>query len=124
MGQFHMGDVVYAEIADPHGRLKLRPCVIVSADDDNDAGLSLLLVAITGCENRTIPSYHIFVHNKYGLDPLSGLIKPCYAKCNWYRNVDQSRVQSPIGEICDAHLTEILIQLNRILDDPDFGDWM
>ena len=123
MGRFFFGQIVLVWVSDGLGRTKERPAVIISTDEDCEAGLPLQVVAITTQFDDPIPSHHYLVHATGVLDPRTGLNAPCVAKCNWVREVRQDRVIKHLGVMPIELLEAIVETVNALCDDPDFGDW-
>ncbi len=124
MGRFQFGQIVTAYISDGEGRTKDRPALIVSHDDDNDAGLDLFVIAITGSIDESRPIYHVPLHGGTIRDAKSGLSKPSVAKCNWFRKIKQSRVLGSYGFLDEDLLETIVERFLELLNDPKFNDWV
>jgi mRNA-degrading endonuclease toxin of MazEF toxin-antitoxin module len=123
VGRFQFGQIIEAYIDDGLGQTKARPAVIISNDVENDAGEPLLLIAITRNIEDPCPAHHVFVHRGTKRDRRTGLRDPCVAKCNWVRQVPQSRVIRSLGYLPDDVLEAIVAQFDRIQSDENFTDW-
>jgi mRNA-degrading endonuclease toxin of MazEF toxin-antitoxin module len=107
--------MIYAYVSDGDGRTKDRPAVIVSRDEENDAGEDLFVIAITGAIEQPCPLYHVIV---------PGLDKPSVAKCNWFRKIKQNKVIRSCGYLDDDLMETIVDRFLEIFGDPTFDDWV
>jgi len=123
VGRYQFGQIVLAYLSDGKGRTKERPVVIISPDDECNLGEPLQVVAITKGIEDPCPPYHFVVHTSNFLDPRTGLNAPCVAKCNWVREIDQSRVVRFLGYLNDELMEKILETVNTLCDDEDFDNW-
>ena len=115
MGQYFFGQIIIAYVDDGRGSTKDRPAVIISSDDDLDAGADLEVIAITKGIESPCPPYHVVVQDSDTPDPETGLWYPCVAKCNWYRVIERRRVRARIGHMPDELLDEDLSDFQRSL---------
>jgi mRNA-degrading endonuclease toxin of MazEF toxin-antitoxin module len=123
VGRHQFGQIVLAYIDDGNRRTKERPVVIISSDDECDRGVPLQVVAISKSIEDPCPPYHFVVHSSHALSPYTGLNAPCVAKCNWVREIDQSRVIRLLGYANDELSEKILQAVNDLFDDDDFDGW-
>lgn len=123
MGRFRFGQIIEVFVTDGMGRTKERPALIISKDEENDQGQDLLVIAITKRIEEPCPPHHIIVHRDWKRDPATGLNAPCVAKCNWVREVKQSRVIRSLGHLPIDLLEVIIDTFDRIQADPAFNDW-
>jgi mRNA-degrading endonuclease toxin of MazEF toxin-antitoxin module len=124
VGRFLYGQIVSAYISDGLGRTKDRPALIVSHDDDNDAGQDLFVIAITGAIEEPCPIYNVLLNNGTTRDARSGLNKPSVAKCNWFRKVKQSRVLASVGYLDEDLLETVVDRFLELVNDEKFTDWV
>ena len=101
MSLYFFGQVVCAYIDDGRGSTKSRPCVIISSDEECSSGTDLLVIAITKGIENPCPTYHFKVHDAFVRDPATGLDFPGVAKCNWVREIKQSRIEKRLGTMPD-----------------------
>ena len=124
MGRFQFGQIVTAYVSDGLGRTKERPAIVVSCDDENDAGMDLFVIAITKAIDNPCPDYHVLVHDSNKRDNKTGLSAPSVAKCNWFRKVKQSKVVGSLGYLDDDLLNTILDRFLELSGNPKFFDWV
>lgn len=123
MPRFYFGQIVGALIDDGRGKIKERPAVIISDDDDYEVIGELLVVPITKRPQSPCPTYHVQVHHTTIKDPDTGLYFPCWAKCNWARWIKIRRIQSTWGHMPDDLLISIADIYDTLYDDERFVDW-
>jgi mRNA-degrading endonuclease toxin of MazEF toxin-antitoxin module len=123
-GRFSFGQIVLAYVSDGKGRTKERPCVVISPNRANDAGEPLQVVAITGIFNDPPPSHHVPLPWTPDGSGRTGLNKPCVAKCNWLREVNQDRVIKSVGYLPVEHVEWIVTEFDRLYEDESFTDWV
>jgi mRNA-degrading endonuclease toxin of MazEF toxin-antitoxin module len=123
VGRFQFGQIVEAYIQDGHGRTKERPALIISRDEENDRGEDLQVIAITTQIEDPCPPYHVVLVSSPAPSRGTGLSKPCVAKCNWVRDVKQSKVIRSLGFLDLDLLTEIVNQFNKLYYDDTFDGW-
>ena len=124
MGRFSFGQIVLAYFSDGKGRTKERPCVIISSNASNDSGDPLQVVAITGNFDQPPPSHHIQLPWTHDRSVATGLNKPCVAKCNWLREVDQHKVIKSVGYVPAELVDQIVNEFDRLYEDTSFTDWV
>jgi mRNA-degrading endonuclease toxin of MazEF toxin-antitoxin module len=125
LGRFNFGQIVLAYFNDGAGRTKDRPGVIISRDVDNDAGLPLIVVAVTKRIDDPCPSYHVRLpHGMPRQGIKTGLTAPCVAKCNWVREVDQHRVIKVLGHAPATELGTIVDEYDALEADTEFDGWV
>ena len=125
MGRFSYGQIVLAYISDGKGRTKGRPCVVISSDRANDLGEPLLNGRDHGGLPRTPPFVsHITTLETRTVSGLSGLNKPCVAKCNWPREIDQHKVVKSVGSLDIAIMDRIVAEFDRLYEDEAFAGWI
>ena len=123
MGLYFFGQVVIVSIDDGRGGFKERPALVISSDQECDAGNNLWVLAITRGIQDPSPSYHFVIHDRNTRDPTTGLTFPCVVKCNWFREIPQNRVIKRIGHMPDDLLKSIVEAFDRLFSDDSFEDW-
>ncbi len=123
MGRYYFGQIVEVYFNDGCGKTKERPAVILSSDEQCDAGDSLLFLMISKSPTEPCPFYHIKVHNSTSRNPVTGLYYPCWAKCNIVREMEQRRIIKPWGHMPDELFDSILEIYDRLFSDDNFRDW-
>jgi mRNA-degrading endonuclease toxin of MazEF toxin-antitoxin module len=124
VGRFSFGQIILAYFSDGKGRTKERPCVIISSNTSNDSGEPLQVVAITGVFDEPPPSHHVpLPWTRDGSGP-TGLNKPCVAKCNWLREVDQHKVIKSVGYLPAEMVDRIVVEFDRLYEDESFTEWV
>ena len=92
------GRIVLAEVLDPQNRNpKKRHLVIVSRDDQIEAGKPFWCVAITGTLPRKLPSAYVLLPFHRSGHPRTGLTKRCAAVCSWRLEINESQVIAYVG---------------------------
>jgi mRNA-degrading endonuclease toxin of MazEF toxin-antitoxin module len=124
VGRFSFGQIVLAFFSDGKGRTKERPCLIVSSNQSNDSGDLLQVVAITGVFDEPLPSYHIALPWTADGKGKTGLNKPCVAKCNWLREVEQNRVIKSLGYLSAELVDRVVSEFDRLYEDETFDEWV
>ena len=124
MGRFQFGQIVEVRISDTAGRMKERPALIISSDEENDLGMSLQVLAITKSIQNPRPSYHVPVHHDWNKNPKTGLYAPCVVKCNWLREIEQNKVLCSLGYLPIDVLEIIVSEFDKLYNDPNFNDWV
>jgi len=123
VGRFRFGQIVIAYLQDGTGRTKERPVIIISPDDECDRGDRLQVVAITKSIETPCPPYHFVLHSSNTRDNRTGLNAPCVAKCNWVREIDQSKVIRVLGFVNDDLSERILDAVIKLYEHDSFTDW-
>jgi mRNA-degrading endonuclease toxin of MazEF toxin-antitoxin module len=103
------GRIVVAEVLDPQNRNpKKRHLVIVSRDDQIEAGKPFWCVAITGTLPRKLTSAYVLLPFHRSGHPRTGLTKRCAAICSWRLEIDESQVIAYVGRVPNDRLEAIL----------------
>jgi mRNA-degrading endonuclease toxin of MazEF toxin-antitoxin module len=123
MGRFYHGLIAQVWVMNGKGETKERPAVIIERDENCQAGGPYLAIAITKSIEDPMPDYHFVVHDGHYKHPITGLIYPCVAKCNWAREIEERRVISSLGTMPDDLLEKICQAYDRLCDDDEFDDW-
>jgi mRNA-degrading endonuclease toxin of MazEF toxin-antitoxin module len=107
------GDVVRVRAFDPSGaNPKLRPCIVVTADDE--VGASNVGVAVTTRIENPSPAHHVRLPWHPGGQAGSGLIRECVAKCDWRIEFTDNEVHDRIGWLSAATMLQIMTQINAL----------
>jgi mRNA-degrading endonuclease toxin of MazEF toxin-antitoxin module len=103
------GRIVLAEVLDPQNRNpKKRHLVIVSRDDQIEAGKPFWCVAITGTLPRKLTSAYVLLPFHRSGHPRTGLTKRCAAVCSWRLEINESQVIAYVGRVPNDRLEAIL----------------
>jgi mRNA-degrading endonuclease toxin of MazEF toxin-antitoxin module len=122
VSRFRFGQIVIASIPDGKGKTKDRPVVII--DNDVDAATTeILVICISTTMDRKAPYYHVQVHNSNRRDPVTGLSRRCWAKCNFAKEIPISRIKSSRGDMRDDLMEEIVKAFDQLMNDTKFADW-
>lgn len=99
------GDVIVADLPPARGQeiQKTRPCVVVSPDEQNDAGSTLIIAPLTTGTHPYPSRVPCRVAGKNGHVVLDQL-----------RTIDRARVQKRIGRIAPATLGLVLAVLREM----------
>jgi mRNA-degrading endonuclease toxin of MazEF toxin-antitoxin module len=123
VGRFQFGQIIEAYLSDGHGHTKARPALIISNDNENDQGEDLLIIAITTQIENPCPPYHVVIAARSMASPGTGLSATCVAKCNWVREVAQTKVIRSLGYLDDDLMTEIVARFDELYRDDKFDGW-
>jgi mRNA-degrading endonuclease toxin of MazEF toxin-antitoxin module len=123
MGRYRFGQIIGAFVSDGKGNTKDRPVVIISDDDEVFHTGEILVIPITKSQSTPCPNYHIQVHTDNIRDPYTGLHYPCWAKCDWARWIESTKVTGHWGYLPDELLTRIVTTYDALYDDLEFEDW-
>jgi mRNA-degrading endonuclease toxin of MazEF toxin-antitoxin module len=103
-----LGSIVWVEVADANGLVKLRPAVIVTPSDRiSDAG-SLHAVAVTSRVTEPLPSDHVLLPWHPKGHPRTRLNRRCAAVCSWVVQIQADDIREVAGNVPGAVLVEIL----------------
>jgi len=108
VGRFRCGQIVLAYIDDGKGRTKERPCMILTRDSDLRAGEPIQVVAITTSIGESPRPYWVPVPHRWPIHLQTGLSRPSVAKCNWIREIPESRIIKVLGNMTDPEFELIL----------------
>jgi mRNA-degrading endonuclease toxin of MazEF toxin-antitoxin module len=103
------GRIILAEVLDPQNRNpKKRHLVIVSRNDQIEAGKPFWCVAITGTLPRKLTNEFVLLPFQRSGRSLTGLTKRCAAMCSWRLEIDESQVIRYVGRVPDDKLDAII----------------
>ena len=114
MPAFSPGEVVIAWIPDPDGRPVGHPhtAMVLRAD-----GTTAMLVAISSKFSNPPPSHWIRMEWHRARHPVTGLDRPCVAKCDWVVRFPENKIVKTIGVIPTktfaAIVEEVKVQVAR-----------
>jgi hypothetical protein len=120
---YRHGQIVLVWMKDNAGKIKERPALIISRDDECESDDVLYFIAISTSIEHPLPDYHFVVHESYHPDKYTGLSRPSVAKCNWPREINRNRIIKSMGYMPDNLLEVILARFDELQADPDFDDW-
>lgn len=107
-----LGRIITVKIDDPQRRNpKPRPAVIVSKTDEILPGAKIVVAAITTTFTTPHGPDQIPLPWQHQGHRTTKLNKPCVAKCDWLRIIDQSEVRKVGGMVPDARLRQILARI-------------
>jgi hypothetical protein len=95
VGRFQFGQIIEAYLSDGHGHQIENPC----------------------------PPYHVVIAARSLASPGTGLSATCVAKCNWVREVAQTKVIRSLGYLDDDLMTEIVARFDELYRDDKFDGW-
>ncbi len=103
-----LGSIVWVEVADANGIVKLRPAVIITATDRiSDTG-SLDVVAVTSRLVEPLPSDHVLLPWHPKGHPRTRLNRRCAAVCSWIVQIQPGCVREMAGIVPGPVVVEIL----------------
>ena len=123
MSLYYFGKIVIAHMDDGFGRSKDRTALIIDSDSNCSDGGEILVMAISSRHEIPVPNHHILVHDRNGRDSVTGLTRPCWAKCNWVRLVAMNRITGRLGDMPDDLLVRIYDKYCELDDDQAFSEW-
>lgn len=106
-----LGSIVWVEIPDPNGFVKLRPGVVVTPTERITEGRLLHVVAITSRLSEPLSSDQIPLPWHAQGHPRTGLNRKCAAVCSWLAEIKSSSIREIGGIVPGALMIEILRQL-------------
>jgi hypothetical protein len=119
----YFGEIVYARLCTTDGNDKDRTVLILSSDDECGAGDDLLVLCISSSLQDPQPWYHVTVHDSHERHPVSGLDRPCVAKCNIPDEIAPSSVRRHVGVLPREVMDLIVETYDKIQADENFDDW-
>jgi hypothetical protein len=120
---YYFADIVIAAMSDGKRKTKPRTAVIIDNVRADTKG-PFLLVSISSQGRDPCPYYHIKIHHSRHWDKDTGLSKPCWAKCNWQRDVKVGDIHERIGSMPDELMIRIVQMCNQLEDEGDsFKHW-
>ena len=88
--------------------------VIIENCDDCELTGRILVVAISTRPETPRPWHHIQVHHSDSLDPHTGLSEPCWAKCDFWVDLDVARIKRSMGDMPDDLMALIVDAYDRL----------
>ena len=113
MAVYHRGDIVYARVADPGG-LRIdhdHPVIIWTATEKIPTAAKIHVVVVSSQITTPHPRGHIPMPWRVGGHPITGLSKPCVAKCNWTPALTAADLHRHIGVTPTAIMEQIYVEL-------------
>jgi hypothetical protein len=107
------GSVVWAELADPNGFVKVRPAIVISSIEDIAAGKPLWLVAITSRLLTPLPADFVLLPWDAKGNSRTGLRRPCAAACAWRMQVSAADIRQVVGFLVPSVLEAILEKVSN-----------
>jgi uncharacterized protein YifN (PemK superfamily) len=118
MPRFYDSLIVDASIADGNGSTKNRPAVVIKGGKDCDVTGEILVVPISSSDDGDIPE-NVLVNSTSEIDPVTGLVSRCWAKCDWAQWIDIRRVTGKRGDMPDGLMTSIVDTCRDIYADGE-----
>jgi mRNA-degrading endonuclease toxin of MazEF toxin-antitoxin module len=108
-----LGSIVWVEVPDPNGFVKLRPAVVVTSTQQIGAVDRLHVVAITSRLSEPLTDDHVLLPWHAQRHPRTGLNRKCAAVCSWIAEIKRDDVREVGGIVPGQVMVEIL---RRIAD--------
>lgn len=114
MPLYNPGDVVLADIPDPHGQPCDHPhtCMVLRSSDCDP---NIYLVAISTKFTDPLPSDWLPMLHAPGGHPITGLKYPCVLKCNWIVKFLATAVKRRIGAVPPPVLDEAIDVIEKAI---------
>ncbi|HQU43561.1 MAG TPA: hypothetical protein PK867_12165 [Pirellulales bacterium] len=109
--QLALGRIIWAEITDANGFVKLRPAAIVTPTDQLTAGSPFDAVAITSRIPDPLPDDHVLLPWHRQGHPRTRLNRKCAAVCSWLAQILPSAVKDVAGIVPAPEMTTILTKI-------------
>jgi mRNA-degrading endonuclease toxin of MazEF toxin-antitoxin module len=107
------GDVIWGWFADPQGHnKKLRPAVVVTADQDIDADDEVEVVVISTKLAKAPAEESVLIPNH----PRTGLPAKSAAVCTWLASIPKSDIDRVSGSLLSALVDRILDKLDELAE--------
>ena len=114
------GRIVWAELADSNGFVKLRPAVIVSATEHLQRDQPIEVVAVTSRLPDELLEDHVLLPWHGQGHPRTGFNRRCAAVCSWLGRIMASDIQDVAGVVPGEPLLLILSKIAALqLPPPD-----
>jgi mRNA-degrading endonuclease toxin of MazEF toxin-antitoxin module len=113
-----LGSVVWAELPDANGIVKVRPAVVVSASADIVAGGPVRVAAITTRLPLPLPADHVLLPWDRQGKARSGLRRKSAAVASWIAEVPLHEVRQVVGTLPPALVTELLTKVAAAKPSP------
>ncbi len=113
-----LGSVVWVELADANGIVKVRPAVVVSASADIAAGGPVRVAAITTRIPLPLPADHLLLPWDRQGKARSGLRRKSAAVASWVAEVPLGEVRQVVGILPPVVVTELLTKVAAATPSP------
>ena len=117
-----LGSVVWVELADARGALKVRPAVVISPTAQITTGATIRVVAVTSRLPDVLPQDHVLLPWHPQGKARSGLRRRCAAVVTWQAVVPVEKVQEVVGILPNDVIAELLAKVKAILNGPTDED--
>lgn len=112
-----LGRIVWANIKDPRGAIKLRPAIVITRTDEIDSDKPLTVMAVSTSYPSPPPPGHIELpwnpdRRKVG----TRLAKRCAAVINWLATLTPDQIEEFAGDVPPKLMIKILEQLAELDD--------
>ena len=116
-----LGSIVWVEVADAKGQVKLRPAIIITPSDRISKAGPLHAVAVTSRLTEPLPSDHVLLPWHPKGHPRTRLNRRSAAVCSWVVQIQGGNIREVAGIVPGAVLVEIL-RLVAAYHPPSTGD--
>jgi mRNA-degrading endonuclease toxin of MazEF toxin-antitoxin module len=107
--QLSQGQIINAEITDPHGKnKKCRPVVVLTSTEELARVDEFVVAAISSQFSDPLPPGWIFLPWSADGRAQTGLTKPSVVKCQWIRKIRREQVRSIRGWLPAKMMLEIM----------------
>jgi mRNA-degrading endonuclease toxin of MazEF toxin-antitoxin module len=117
-GQPRLGSVVWAEVEDVNGFVKVRPVAIVTPTAEIAPGKTVRVVAITTRLSSPLPDDHVLLPWDPQGKSRSGLRRRCAAVASWQVEISFANVQQVVGILPPTVIAELLAKIAATLPPP------
>ncbi|HEX3448601.1 MAG TPA: type II toxin-antitoxin system PemK/MazF family toxin [Isosphaeraceae bacterium] len=116
--QPRLGSVVWAEVEDVNGFVKVRPVAIVTPTAEIAPGKTVRVVAITTRLSSPLPDDHVLLPWDPQGKSRSGLRRRCAAVASWQVEISFANVQQVVGILPPTVIAELLAKIAATLPPP------
>jgi PemK-like, MazF-like toxin of type II toxin-antitoxin system len=116
--QPRLGSVVWAEVEDVNGFVKVRPVAIVTPTAEIAPGKTVRVVAITTRLSSPVPDDHVLLPWDPQGKSRSGLRRRCAAVASWQVEISFANVQQVVGILPPTVIAELLAKIAATLPPP------
>jgi mRNA-degrading endonuclease toxin of MazEF toxin-antitoxin module len=116
--QPRLGSVVWAEVEDVNGFVKVRPVAIVTPTAEIAPGKTVRVVAITTRLSSPLPDDHVLLPWDQQGKSRSGLRRRCAAVASWQVEISFANVQQVVGILPPTVIAELLAKIAATLPPP------
>lgn len=112
------GRIVWTNIADANGIVKVRPAVIVTPTARLSGALAFDVVAISSRLPKPLPEDHVLLPWHPTGHPRTGLNRNCAAVCTWLAQIKENDIQDVAGLVPTAVMNTILDKIAAAIPPP------